>query len=353
VNDPPQNGFHQATGFTEVIVSQPTQTLFLGLFGMSSEIVSARAVVGSGANNACVWTLARSGDDVSLSGSGSITVQKCDIFDNSSATDALTVTGSGSVTAQQIGIVGSYSNTGTGHITPNPPTTGIAPAADPLNLTAPTLATGTCSSNCNPSNSTSGSQTLSPGTYTSITVNSGTLTLLPGNYIITQNVSVNGGTLILGDGNYTIGGNFSANGSSAVTLGAGLYAVGGNLSLTGSGSLTGTGVSFYDQGSVTVTGSGNLDLTAPLSGPNSGVLFNQPLSDTHAMAITGSGGDTIQGIVYAPGAQLTLTGSGNLSTSLDIIVDSLQVSGSGSITDTNYSAVTNTNSLLAKLTMVE
>jgi len=50
---------------------------------------------------------------------------------------------------------------------------------------------------------------------------------------------------------------------------------------------------------------------------------------------------------------MTLTGSGSMTVSLDIIVDSLSLTGSGSITDTNYAVVTNPNSVLGKLAMVE
>jgi hypothetical protein len=172
--------------------------------------------------------------------------------------------------------------------------------------------------------------------------------------VITGNLTNSGsGSLVLGAGNYTIGGNFSSTGSASITIGAGLYEVGGNLNLTGSGSLTGLGVSFYTQGSTTVAGSGSMDLTAPTSGANDGVLFFQSRTDADAMSLTGSGGDVMQGIVYAPDAALTLTGSGSFSASLDIIVDSLTVAGSGSITDTNYAVVTNSNSPLGRLVMVE
>lgn len=356
VNDPPKNGYHESTGYTEVIISQPSTTFLMGLFSLGTLTEAARAVAGSGVNNGCIWTLARSGDDVSLTGSGTITAQNCDIYDDSSASNALTLTGSGSISAKAIGIVGSYSRTGSGSITPNPPTTGISPAADPLaNLSAPTITTGTCSSSCSQSNTGSGSLTLSPGTYTSITnTGSGTLTLTAGNYIITGDLTNTGsGSLILGAGNYSIGGNFSSTGSSSITIGSGNYTVGGNLTLTGSGSLTGTAVTFYTSGSTTVTGSGNMNLTAPTSGTYSGVLFFQSRSDSDAMSITGSGGDNIQGIVYAPAAALTLTGSGSLSVSLDIIVDSLAITGSGSVTDTNYAVVENSNSVLSKLVLVE
>lgn len=155
----------------------------------------------------------------------------------------------------------------------------------------------------------------------------------------------------MGAGNYTIDGNFSSTGSSSITMGSGLYEVGGNLQLTGP--LTGNGVTFYTQGSTTVTGSSNLTLTAPTSGMYSGVLLFQSRSDSSAVSITGSSGSTIQGIVYAPDSPLTLTGSGTMTVSLDVIVDSFSETGSGGIIVTNYAVLTNTNSVLGKMVMVE
>jgi len=355
VNSPPLSGYHTSVGYTEAIVAEPAPTIFMRAFHINSVDVAGRAVAGSGLGNGCIWALSRSGTDVSLTGSGSITAQNCEIYDDSSSANAMTLTGSGAISAKEIGIVGGYNVTGSGRITPNPPTTGIAPAADPLTLTAPATGTGTCSSNCNPSNTGSGNITLQPGTYTSISnTGSGTVTLNPGNYTITGNLTNTGsGGLILGAGNYSIGGNFNSTGSSSITMGSGLYTIGGNLALTGSGSMTGSGVTFYTLGGDTLTGSGNMNLTAPTSGTYDGVLIYQPPSDTSTMSITGSGGDKIQGILYAPGAPLTLTGSGSLTVSLDIIVDTLKVTGSGSVTDTNYAAVTNTGSVLSKLVLAE
>jgi Flp pilus assembly protein TadG len=361
INLPPQNGAYAGSGgFVEAVVSLPTQTFFMGyLFHHNNFTVSARAVAGSGSGTGCVWTLARSGTDVSLTGSGAIDAVNCDIYDDSSnTTTALTLTGSGSIAAKSIGIVGGYKETGSGSVTPTP-ITGMSPAADPLaNLPVPTIPTGTCtgtSSACNPSFSGSGTNTLGPGTYTSIkNTGSGSLTLTAGNYIINGSVSNTGsGALTLGAGNYTVGGSFTDTGSGALTLGSGLYIVGGNLGLTGSGPLTGLGVTFYTEGATTVTGSSNLDLTAPTSGAESGVLFFQARSDTDAMQVTGSSNSTIQGILYAPAAALTLTGSGSTTISTDIVVDSLTITGSGSITDTNYAVVTNPSSVLGKLALVE
>ncbi|HMG86102.1 MAG TPA: pilus assembly protein TadG-related protein [Terracidiphilus sp.] len=357
INIPPSVGpFAGESGFIEAIVVDPSPTIFMNMLTHKSSLnVGARAVAGTGSTDGCIWTLAKSGTDVSLTGSGAITATNCDIYDDSSNTStALTLTGSGSITAQEIGIVGGYKETGSGSISPTP-VTGIAPAADPLaGLTAPPIPTGTCTS-CDKSFSGSSNNTLSPGTYHSISnTGSGTLTLTAGNYIINGDLKNTGsGGLILGAGNYTIGGDFTTTGSGALTIGSGLYIVGGDLSLTGSGSLTGGSITFYTEGSTTVTGSGNMNLTAPTSGTYNGVLFFQSRTDSSAFKLTGSGGDKIQGILYAPDSPLTLTGSGSMNVSLDMITDSMTVTGSGSIKDTNYSVVVNPNSVLSKLALVE
>ncbi len=356
VNVPPANGPYAGTsGFVEAIVSEPESVYFLRILKFNTITVSARAVAGSGSVAGCVFALAKSGKDVSVTGSGSFSANNCTIYDDSSSTNALTLTGSGSISAKNIAIVGNYSKTGSGSINPNPPTTGMAPAADPLaNISPPTIPTGTCSSNCVQSFTGSSNNSLGPGNYTSISnTGSGTLTLTPGNYIINGTLSNSGsGNLVLGAGNYTITGNFTTTGSGALTLGAGNYIVQGNLSLTGSGALTGIGVTFYTQGGTTVTGSGSMDLEAPTSGTYNGVMFFQDRADSSTMSLTGSGGAKFKGIVYAPAAPVTLTGSGSWNMNADFIADSITLTGSGSIADTSYQSM-NASSVLSRMAMVE
>jgi len=359
INDPPTSGYHKAAGYIEAVVSEPYPTFFMKTFGFGAINVSARAVAGSSANGGCMWALAKSGVDISLKGNGSLTAQNCAVYDDSSASDALQLKGNGSISAKSIGIVGGYTVNGNGSITPNPPTTGIAPAADPINVTPPTASTSTCSgssSACNPSNSSNNNKTIQPGTYTSITNSgNGNMTLAAGNYTITGNLTNSAnGSLTLGAGNYTIGGNFSTSGNGAVTIGAGEYIIGGNLSLQGNGALTGSGVTFFiASGSNTVVGNGNMNLSAPTSGPYSGLLYYEPLSNNNGVSLTGNGGDNVQGIMYMPGAPVTLAGNGNLTVSLDLIADSISSTGNGSITLTNYAAIDNESSVLSKLAMVE
>jgi len=138
INIPPKYGNYAGfDGFVEAVVTQPNSTFFMGMLsGKTSTTVGSRAVAGSGSGAGCIWTLARSGSDVSLTGSGALTASMCKIYDDSSASNALKLTGSGSISALSIGVAGNYSETGSGSINPTP-VTGMAPAANPLNLTPP------------------------------------------------------------------------------------------------------------------------------------------------------------------------------------------------------------------------
>jgi Flp pilus assembly protein TadG len=356
INVPPKYGATAGeSGYIEAVVQYPSPTYFMKLFGVNSVTIAGRAVVGTGATGACIWTLAKSGTDISLSGSAGLNSPKCAIYDDSAASNALSLSGSGTITARSIGIVGRYSDSSSGALTPTP-TTGLAPAADPLAaLAAPSIPTGSCSgSSCTVNYSGSGTYTVQPGTYTSISNSgSGTVSFASGNYLITGNVSNSQGNMVFGAGNYTIGGSLTDSGSASMTLGTGLYIVEGNLSLSGSGTITGNGVTFYTARSTSISGGSNLTLTAPTSGTYSGVLFFQSRSDSSSMSISGGSGSTIQGIIYAPMAALTISGSSGLTMSLDLIADSLTVSGSGTFTDSNYATVTNTSSVLGKTVMVE
>ncbi len=361
INIPPVYGPNAgSSGFVEALISQPNQTIFMPMISHSSLIsVGARAVAGSGTSSACIWTLAKSGKDISLTGSGSLTAKKCAIYDDSNASNALVLTGSGSVSAKAIGIVGGYSDTGSGSLTPNPPTTGIAPAADPLaSLSAPTVTSGTCTGTvaaCNPSNSTTGSLVVPPGNYTSISnTGTGTVTLSGGNYVISGNLINSGtGSLSLGAGNYSIGGNFSSTGSSSLTLWRrSLHRRRQPKPYRLRSSHRGRRELLHARQHHCYRKRQHGPYSADLGSERRSAVF--PVrTDSQTMAITGSGGDVIQGIIYAPDASLTLSGSGSVNTSTDIIVDSLTVSGSGSITNTNYAVVTNSNSPLGKLVMVE
>jgi Flp pilus assembly protein TadG len=315
VNIPPANGTfatgaHGGGNYAEVIIRQPMSTTFTNFLNVTNLSITGRAVAGPAplneAGEGCIWALSGTGSAVSISGTGNITASNCNVYDDSTAGNALRVNGGGSISAKAIGVVGGSSPTGTGAMT------SMTPVANPVNLTAPTPPTTPCPGGC-VQNFTGGSHTLTPGRYTSISVT----------------------------------------GSARVTFGAGQYIVEGGspspsltLSPNGTGRVIADRVTFYVTGGAAIGGAGgNLAITAPANGV---ALFEE---DSSAVTITANTGMTFDGIVYAPAAPLTLAGSG-ATISTDFIVNSLDVTG-GPNTISNYAVITNTNSVLNKIRMME
>ena len=288
-------------GYVQVIASQSQPTFFMRLFGRTSMTVSARAVAATVPSPSCVYTLTSTGTDINLTGSGSMTLPNCGIMDNSSDPQALNLTGSGNITAQSIGIVGNYNKTGSGIISPTP-VIHMASVSDPLSsISPPTFLTSSCVAD--PNFTGSAAQTVGPA------VANGT-------------ICYNG---------------FTTTGSGNITFNPGLYIINGDFTATGSGNLTGTGgVTFYlpsNGDNLKITGSGDLNFTAPTSGPYSGLLFYQNSNDQSTDSFTGSASSVLNGIFYLPAAQLNMTGSGGSRFNTDLVVGSLNITGSLPLSD--------------------
>jgi hypothetical protein len=123
----------------------------------------------------------------------------------------------------------------------------------------------------------------------------------------------------------------SLSGSGNLTLEPGLYIINGSLNFDGSRTVSGTGVTFYTTGTTRISGSRVLVLSAPTSGTYNGLLFFQSRSDYKAMSFSGSTGSDVQGIIYAPKADLTYTGSTGATFHTDVVVDSVTITGSATI----------------------
>jgi Flp pilus assembly protein TadG len=299
VNPPPLYGPKKGTqGYVEVIVTKSVPTNFMRIFNVNAMTVAARAVAGLGPSQGCIYTLDTSGSDISLSGSGSLSVPNCGIIVNSTSSNGVRLSGSASITAKSIGIVGGSSVSGSGTLSPAP-VTGIAPVSNPLSfLQAPSYN----ASSCLPDPHVTSSATLGP--------------------------TVAGGTVCYNG--------LSNSGSGALTLNPGVYVITGGFSASGSATITGTGVTIYlaaPNGSLSLTGSGALNLTAPTSGPYSGILFFEAPSDTNAMSISGSTGTILTGIFYAPSAALSLTGSSGATFNAAVVSYTLSITGTGSLNE--------------------
>ena len=235
----------------------------------------------------CIYTLGTWGQDISLSGAASLAAPSCRIFDNSASRDAATTSGIANVTAKSITIVGNYN--GRPHSFSPTPTTGAVPVIDPLaDIPEPTIP-GSCSPD--PSFSGFSAHFLSPGCYKGL----------------------------------------SSSGSGNLTLGSGLYIINGSISFSGTGTVSGTGVTFYTNGALLVSGSKVMRVAAPTSGVYNGLLFFQSRSDSKAISFSGSAGSEVQGIFYAPKAPMTYSGSSRGTFNVDLVVDSVAISGNVAI----------------------
>jgi hypothetical protein len=154
------------------------------------------------------------------------------------------------------------------------------------------------------------SQTISPGIYTSITVSGqATLTLMPGIYVVAGGgLTVSGQATVNGSGVliYNAGSNFVNNGAAGGTFGA-----------------------------ITVSGQGNLNITPMKGGPYAGIVLFQSgynsQSGINTQTLTLSGQSMLPGggLVYAPAAQVNLSGGSVFSAS--VIASTLNVSGNATV----------------------
>lgn len=321
VNSPPASGPNaSSTGFLEVIVRAPTAVPFMSLITHTATFdVAGRAVAGApSASNACIFIANPSASSVlRIQGSSTITANGCGIYVNSSSSNAVSVTGnSARVTADQFGIYGGYS----GHQTsPTAMTPNSAPLSDPLGNIAGPAVPGGCT-NTNASTSVSGSYTA-PG----------------GLVCFTKAVTLANGAS-LGAGLYVF--------ESGVTIPAGatVTVTGGTLELYGIGSSAGT---------LNQSSNSKLNITAPTAGTYNGIAILQPLVNKTPLQVQfGSSNQTLDGVIYAPGANVSLQDNGGGVTASGVFADSMTIKSS-SLTIPSYSAQHPATSPLKHVTLVE
>jgi hypothetical protein len=300
----------------EAIVSQSQPTFFMNILHIASQTVAARAVAYNGGSaNGCVFVCSPNASDaMQLQGSFDVSAPKCGVQVDSNATDALQFTGGGgTLTAGSVGVVGGDGGQ-TGDSTPAP-VKGIAQFTCPLSNIVPPVPT-----NCTTPAGGTLTGTISPGCY------SGNVTV--------SNAILNSGTYIF-TGNVTLSGSVST------------IAGGGNTLDIVNGSLS--------EATNTV-----LNLVAPTPSINptyNGIVIMEPAPNANLLLFDfGSSSGLIDGIIYAPDAEMELHDSGGdknggLQLITDLIVGTLY-DQTATLTITSYSQTTNT-SPLTKIALVE
>jgi Flp pilus assembly protein TadG len=323
VNTPPSYGAYAGqSGYVEAIVSQDQPTFFMKIFKIASQKVTARAVAwNGGSSNGCVYVCNPTASGaMSLQGSFDVSAPKCGVIVDSNSTDALQFTGAGgTLTAGSVGVVGDDGGQ-TGDSTPAP-AINIMPVSCPLSsLVFPDPTKMTCTTPAG------GNLTgpISPGCYVAPAVKKGLGTLNISNATLT--------------GTYVFEGNV-------------------NLSGTIQSGTGGTTLDMYSGALSEGTAATNLNLVAPTSGAYDGIAIMQPPSNTNTITFEfGDSTGTIDGIIYAPTAQLFLHDSGGdksggITLITDLIVGTLN-DQTANLTITNYSDTVG-NSPLTKTALVE
>ena len=300
------NGNTSAT-FTGGLATTATSTSGVGSYPITQGTLAATGNYKIGAFNSGTLTITMATNGLviilnptasgalSLTGSASINVPGV-VYVDSSSSSALSATGAPSIKASAIDVVGGVDKSGSPSFSPSP-ITGVATLADPLSGLALPSTSGLTSYGSEILGGNS-SATIEPGIYSQITASgSAKLTLSPGIYIIE-------------------GGGFSVSGAASVSgSGVTIFNVGSKYPTTG-----GT------YGSISLSGSGTCSLSPATSGTYAGILFFQPKDNTSIISVSGAA-SSLTGAIYAPAAELTVSGSGELSAAIDVAT--MSVTGSG------------------------
>jgi hypothetical protein len=310
VNKPPASGYYTGDSTAvEVTIHQSVNTYFMALAGFGTMDVSARAVARRGPDSNCLYVLDPAmANAFSISG-GAIVQVNCGVMINSSSSSALSISGNNTrLYARSVSIVGNYSTGGGALVTPEPYVR--APAEpDPLAAVGPP-AVGAC-------------------TATNFSITNGAVQTIPEG-VYCNGISVSGGARL------------------TLTTGGKYILKGGGLTVAGNSTLIGAEVTFYNTyatgynyGPISLAGGATIHLSAPVSGPLTGMLFFQDRSVTGGTAsnIAGGASSFFNGALYFPTTSLTY--SGGTGTEYTIIVAKQLTCSGGTTLNNDYSSLPN------------
>ena len=317
----------------EVQLSAPSPTVFMGMFTHRRTLnVAAFAVGGApAASQTCVYVMDPSASSALwIHGAGAIIAPDCGIYVNSDADDALCVTGSaGKSTFGSIDVVGGQGKAncggqpgGTVSLHSSAETDPWSNLPDPSNSCDGTNTTNLSSSSLTGTVAGPGYGNIACYAYNSCVTKKGKTTCTPtavdlsdatlgaGTYVFTTGVNISG-TVKAGDGDKT-NGTYAGKGATIAVSGTGALNIDTNSSFT-------------------------IFAPADSAATYNGVALYQSPTDTSAMQISfGSSTATFDGMIYAPGAPVTLhdEGGGGL-TATGMVVGTIYVNGKVNLSSYN------------------
>ncbi len=290
VNSPVATGPNAGDPDTvEVMLSQIEPRLFSAIFSNEPIDIGARAVAKINETaKACILALSPStAGAVTVSGSTSVSLTGCDVASNSNASDSFLMKGAATLSTGCIYSVGATVTTAALNLTDcDQPKEYAAAVADPYAAVAEPVVQGTCQSK----------NVGKPNGETTLTPVENHPSGVPA-------MRFCNGLSIKGD----------------VVFQPGLYIIeGGDVTVNGGGTdpdaagLIGSGVTFYltNGAGLKLGGNTRMNLSAPTSGPFSGILFfggRDQIGVAHTVA--GTSDSILQGAIYMPAGDLKYRGN--------------------------------------------
>lgn len=316
VNIPPLYGAFQGDPTAvEVILTETRPRLLSAVFGQEDVVIPARAVaaVTGEAQPACILALNETESAaLQITGSTNVSLNGCAVAANSTADDAFDMSGLGSyLTTDCVSTSGGADTTANLTLTDCPEVKiDQAPVRDPYYwVMEPAADAIPCQTTYTPNGRVGKpSQTTDVAPTTQWTHPDGTVMSV---MRFCDGLSANGivnfapGLYIIENGEFTAGG-------------------------TSTPMLTGEGVTFYftNGGAARLNGTATLDLSAPETGPYSGLLFFGDRDDPESHIIQGNATSTLKGAIYATASEVTFTGNSDASSGCtQVIADTITLTG--------------------------
>ncbi len=281
---------------------QPTETFFAGVIGATSpnvcrESVARNVDTGAGLGMGVIAMHPTACPGLEFGGNSSTVVGGAVLVRSSCSSQALRSNGGPSLSAEYIGVVGGANVCGT--CTSVPAETGIDPFDDPFLAKYPAVPPVPT-----PTRSSCGS-IMQPGYYpNSCKVTSDTV-LRPGVYYFLQGFDSSGNGALVCDSQATPDTN-----SPLCTAGVTFVLAGGESKFNGNGKVF---------------------LPPPPSGMYAGLSIYQPAGNASTLTINGTD-NSVFGTVYAPGAHLKFTGTGDVQMDGTMLGRTIDLSGTFDLT---------------------
>ncbi len=364
VHNPPTSGYHNGSGYIEVIITQPNPTYFMRIFNHNSANVAARAVAGIVPNRDCIIALDTNNEtSFNVQGSAVINTPNCSIHINSPYGAALCTTGGATINALSININGAQNTQGNCNGTQQNAHTGVGVVPDPYaNMTWPscagltpittTVITPTFASTLtapvvcfNGSTATELTSGVQLGTYTQVKdPSSGVSNNVGGNQVF---IFENGVTI---DGNNTVGGTMDIQGGNFCQ---GSLLGGGKCSFSGNNALNIYAPNSGSLNSIALMAPGNGDSTSPPD--NLSLACNSSYQGTGpCLQIQfGTGSGNLNGVIYLPSSTLYMQDNGGGTVVAGIVAYKVYDKSSQLNITGNYNTAHSSTTPLSYVSLVE